>query len=224
MPLIAGIDEAGRGPVIGPLVLALVVAPESTIRTWHKIGVRDSKSLARETRASLFNRITQEASFWSAVSYPAWMIDRVNITHLIQVVVQMWIQTYRPPHLIMDAMTVPEGINAWIERIRKRLPDWNGNIIMQPSADARYPIVSAASIVAKHLRDEAMRFLKETYAIPGWGYPSESAVIRFLEKWYKQSRRWPSWVRSRWQTCRRIQNRLESPLTSSSSPPFPGLS
>lgn len=218
-PVLIGIDEAGRGPVIGPLVLALVAANPEVVREWKTLGVRDSKKISRQDRQNLFKIITHSALYWDAVSLPAWVIDRENLSFLCESIIVYWLKKYSPAQVFIDAMTTPEAIPQWIQRLQQSIRPCHTRIQMEVDADEHHPIVSAASIVAKVLRDESLLHLKELYRIPGWGYPSEKNVVSYLHNLYRKSKSWPPWVRSRWKTCQQI----ESLIQRSSDPVQPPL-
>jgi len=202
---IAGVDEAGRGPVIGPMVLALVGVAPQDLADLRTVGVRDSKRLTRTRRASLIEPILERARFWDVFFFLPAAMDRASLTALTVDVLVAWIDRYRPATLWVDALTTPAAIPALVRSIRRRLPDWTGRLRMEPAAE-RHPAVAAASVVAKVLRDEAVRWLRDRYGDFGWGYPSEARTRRFLEEWYRRYGRWPVWVRTKWQTCRQIED------------------
>ena len=201
---IAGVDEAGRGPVIGPMVLAIVGLAPQDLADLRSAGVRDSKRLTRSRREALMDRIVQRARFWDAFFFLPAAMDRASLTALTVDVLVTWIDRYRPGVVLVDALTTPAAIPALVGSIRQRLPDWTGRLRMWPAAE-RHPAVAAASVVAKVLRDEAVRWLRERYGDFGWGYPSEVRTRRFLEAWYHRYGRWPVWVRTKWRTCREIE-------------------
>jgi ribonuclease HII len=78
-------------------------------------------------------------------------------------------------------------------------------IISEHKADVKYPIVSAASIVAKVERDRAIRKLKNKYGDIGSGYPSDPKTLNFLEKWFSQFGAYPSFVRKSWKPAKRLK-------------------
>ncbi|MCS7313536.1 MAG: hypothetical protein NZ742_11605, partial [Acidobacteria bacterium] len=167
-------------------------------------GVRDSKLLTRTRRTSLINLIIERAQFWDAFFFLPSAMDRTSLTVLTVDTLVAWIDRYRPVTVLVDALTTPTAIPTLARSIHRRLPDWVGRLQMWPSAE-QHPAVAAASVVAKVLRDEAVSWLRDRYGDFGWGYPSEARTRRFLEEWYRRYGRWPVWVRTKWQTCRRIE-------------------
>ena len=80
-------------------------------------------------------------------------------------------------------------------------------IVAEHGADDRYPVVSAASIVAKVVRDRIISRMEEVYGPIGSGYPHDEQTLKFVERWIKVFRRPPSFVRSSWATSGRIVER-----------------
>lgn len=204
MSLVVGVDEAGRGPVIGPMVLALVGVSEAGIPNLVQAGARDSKRLSRRRRAQVFEAVLEVAAVWDAFFLlPVW-IDRMSLTCLVQDVLVEWIRRYRPAVLVCDALGSPQSIPNVIHTLRKKVSFWSGALVMKPNAEAGSPVVAAASIIAKVLRDDAIAWLRAAYGDFGWGYPSETRTRRFLQTWFTQHGRWPIWVRTKWATCRTL--------------------
>ncbi|MCW4052950.1 MAG: hypothetical protein NWE78_07070 [Candidatus Bathyarchaeota archaeon] len=79
-------------------------------------------------------------------------------------------------------------------------------IVSEHKADAKYPVVSAASIIAKVERDKAIRELREKYGDLGSGYITDAKTVAFLEKWINQFEDYPEFVRKSWKPAKRIKN------------------
>lgn len=206
--VIAGIDEAGRGPVIGPLVVAMVFASPVILSQWAEVGITDSKRLSRASRERLYQRITREAIFWTAASIPAQFIEVESMDSLLYAIVTHWIRERQADEIFLDAMGGPGSMARWVRSLQASIPYRSTRIIMKAKADREETVVGAASIIAKVLRDDSLTHLKNKYGDFGWGYPSEIRTVRFLESWYTNRGSWPPWVRTRWETCRRIHRRL----------------
>jgi len=145
---IAGVDEAGRGCWAGPVVAAAVILPASY--NWN--GLDDSKKLSAEQRARLSVRIRQDAATGLGIATAA-EIDASNILvaslrAMARAVAKL---THAPDHILVDG---------------NRLPDWSHAAEAVIGGDARAPSIAAASIIAKHTRDEMMVSLDEQY--PGY--------------------------------------------------------
>ncbi len=200
----AGVDEAGRGPVVGPLVMAWVQVDTARVSELVALGVRDSKCLSRAQRERLFPRIIRECLQWDVVCLLPIALDRFSIARLQLTTLIEWVRLYRPDRVTVDALGPRNAIPRWLRDIRTAIPDWRGVCRMFPGADREDPVVAAASILAKVIRDRAIVWLRERYGDFGWGYPSERKTRQFLQEWYRQHGRWPVWVRQKWRTCRKV--------------------
>lgn len=148
---VAGVDEAGRGPLAGPVLAAAVILdPQRPI-----VGLADSKQLTEKKREMLFNEIRRYALSWSVARARVIEIDTINILQATLLAMQRAVAGLKiPPHLVLvDGNRCPE------------FPCQSQAII---DGDALKPEISAASIVAKVLRDRLMRMLEKKY--PGYGF------------------------------------------------------
>ena len=145
---IAGVDEAGRGCWAGPVVAAAVILPASY--DWD--GLDDSKKLSAEQRARLSARIRQDAATGLGIATAA-EIDASNILVASLRAMERAVAklSHAPDHILVDG---------------NRLPDWSHAAEAVIGGDARAPSIAAASIIAKHTRDEMMVSLDEQY--PGY--------------------------------------------------------
>ena len=146
---LAGADEAGRGALAGPLVAAAVVLGGDEIS-----GINDSKLLRPALRQEIFGALLRRAEAVSVVAYPAWWIDRHGVG-------------------LANREALRRALALLESRAGCGLAD--GNLALGPEveclprADARSAAVAAASVVAKVLRDDAMRALSETHTGYGFG-------------------------------------------------------
>lgn len=161
--LIAGVDEAGRGPLAGPVVAAAVILhPAQPIA-----GLADSKQLTEKERERLFNEIRQKAYAWAVARGRVSEIDTINILQATLLAMQRAVArlTLAPTLILVDGNQCPRF--AYPARA----------II---DGDDLEPAISAASIVAKVLRDRLMRMLDKKYPQYGFaqhkGYATESHV------------------------------------------------
>ncbi len=203
MGRILGIDEAGRGPVIGPLVLAGVLVDEAQLAAIPQLGLKDSKRLSRPRRKLLAPKINSMARATRLLAIPPERLDG-NLTQI-----ELWgmaqiIRELLPTVVYLDAPIPARGIPRYVEALRSLLKDYELEIIAENKADAKYPIVMAASIIAKVHRDQAIEELKAKYGDFGWGYPSERKTLQFLRAWYTAHGSFPNCVRQRWRTLKRV--------------------
>lgn len=201
--MIVGVDEAGRGPVLGPLVVA-GVAIESDVPL-RQMNVRDSKKLSPEKRESLAPEIEKVAKF-ELVVIPAQRIDvmraEMSLNDFEAKLFAEVIEKLHPEIAYIDAADVDE---IDFKRSVQRELSFPVEIVSQHNADQLFPVVSAASILAKVCRDREMRAIEEGFGVPiGSGYPSDPDTIAFLERWIKDKGSLPPHTRTSWDTARRL--------------------
>lgn len=205
---ILGIDEAGRGPVLGPLVVAGVVSDDP--ETLRALGVRDSKRLSPQRRRGLAEAVESTAGCHiTAVS--ARELDAAmaagSLNDLEAALFADLIRTLAPDEAVVDCCDPVESrFRATIlRRVGYDLP-----LRAEHRADERYPVVSAASIVAKVKRDEAMARIEEELGQPvGSGYAHDPRTQSFLEAWVAERGELPPHARRAWKTARRLLARVD---------------
>ncbi len=205
--MVCGVDEAGRGPVIGPLVVAGVCGDEEKIAS---LGVRDSKKLSPKRREKLAEEIRKVASKVIVVKIEPEEIDemRENMT-LNEIEVELFakvISQMDDSIIYVDAADVDEA--RFAEDIRKKLGK-NLKIVSEHKADAKYPIVSAASIIAKVERDRVIKELHKELGDFGSGYPADERTKEFLEEYMKEHGNLPPHTRHSWKSAKRIVKNKE---------------
>lgn len=213
---IAGVDDAGRGPIIGPLVIAGVLMDEERIRELVSIGVKDSKLLTPRTRSDLAEKIQRIALKISYDELSPAQIDEVvmrarklqKLNFLEAKSMAKVITDLKPKAVWVDASDVnPE---RYARQILDELPASLRRtvLISEHKADRKYPIVSAASIMAKVRRDTAISKLWEEYGNFGSGYVTDRNTIAFLKEWRRTHADFPPIVRRSWKTLREIESDL----------------
>lgn len=188
--LILGIDDAGRGPVIGPMVLAGCLISEETEKKFKTLGVKDSKQLTQKRREVLAEKIKEMAeTFEVTLAYPEEIDgknhDGINLNALEAIkmaeVINKINKGYGKIKVIIDCPSV--GIEKWKDFLKTKIDNLsNLEIVCEHKADINYPSVSAASILAKCVREIEMAKLKEKYGNEiGSGYCSDPATYKFLQ-------------------------------------------
>jgi len=202
--MICGVDEAGRGPVMGPLVICGISIDKDDLL--RKLGVKDSKKLSRTQREDLSEKIARVTSGIEIVEITASEIDilreEMTLNKLEVKVFASIIKKLAPQTAYVDAADVDEKRFAddIIQEIGSPV-----EIISRHKADDTYPVVSAASILAKVRRDEQVRRIEEEIGEPiGSGYTSDPNTIRFLESWIERYDRLPPHTRKSWDTSNRL--------------------
>lgn len=210
-----GVDEAGRGSVMGPLVVGCVFVSDDVKLT--EIGVKDSKKLTPKKREEMYDRIIRECDDWTTVIISAEEIDaKRKLMSLNDIELEMF----------SDAVSHSNGC----ERAYADCPDVNelafgkhlsvalGNrveIIAKHKADDTYPVVSAASIVAKVTRDRMIDEIRQEFGVDiGSGYPSDHYTMDFIQEWITKNRCAPKHVRCSWEPVRiMLSNRANTKIT-----------
>lgn len=209
--LVAGVDDAGRGSVIGPLVIAGVLLKEEEIHKFVQLGVKDSKLLSPRRREMLAVEIKRIALKHSVIKLSPKDIDKVvqtgrklhRLNRLEAQTMAKVIELLKPDIAYVDASDVLE--ERFKQHISECLP-FRVEIVSEHKADMRYPIVSAASIIAKVERDMEIAELKEKYGDFGCGYPTDPKTISFLQQCLKEFGKYPDFVRKSWKTAKKAKS------------------
>lgn len=186
-----GIDDAGRGPLIGPMFLAGVLMEGAKEADFAKLGVADSKLLVHSTRIKLSKEITSQAIGWHVERTDANDIDSsilsgTNLNTLeakkaANIINALTKGRKEKIKIIIDCPSVNTA--AWRNTVISFLDtDANIELLCEHKADANYPCVSAASILAKVAREDSIDVLKKEFGNFGSGYPSDPSTKKFLKE------------------------------------------
>ncbi|MHA2151845.1 MAG: ribonuclease HII [Candidatus Thorarchaeota archaeon] len=210
---IAGVDEAGRGPLIGPMVICGVLVSPDMIPKLEKIGAKDSKTLSPSRRLILNQNIRNLAIKIEIRYVSAADIDRkrrhttlneIEVNEFVSVV-----KSLQPQEVYLDAVDVKA------ERFGNKIGELSGLaalgavIVSEHKADSKYPIVSAASILAKVERDRIIDEMHKEYGDFGSGYPSDPKTIGFVRSLIEKGQPLPPIVRKSWDSVRKIRESIE---------------
>ena len=203
--MLLGIDEAGRGCVLGSLVLCGCAVREERTAELSALGLADSKTLAPARRVHLAARIRVVADRLIVRRISPRQVDEAvrNSTLNVAEVAQMVkiIKLVDPRMVYVDALTSrPARFGRQLEAL---IRPCRAVVIAENKADTRYPIVQAAAIVAKVTRDAEIAKLKRRHGDLGSGYPSDPKTRAFLMK-IPAAGRWPAYVRKSWRTLARL--------------------
>ena len=200
--MICGADEAGRGPVFGALVVAGVLVENDA--ELIRIGARDSKQLTPNRREVLAKQIKDIVVKYEIMIIPASDIDDLRkvmtLNELEVSVFSKVIEKLKPDICYVDAADVNE--TRFGKDILSMLP-WKPTMISKHKADQTYPVVGAASILAKTTRDEHVRQiaqdLEKKINLPlGSGYPADPITKKFLKTWVDTYGELPPHTRHSW--------------------------
>lgn len=224
--MIAGIDEAGKGPVIGPMCVGGIRIEESRAHVLNVLGVADSKKLTPKKREQLASQIKKYADGYFILEVSPAQIDELrkimSMNEIMVVCFSKVLEQLKPDLVYVDAADVKAERFAENLRLQyaKTCPAHAKEIeiISRHQADALYPAVSAASIIAKVRRDELIEGLKKEWGADfGSGYPSDPKTKEFLLNWGKaHNGEFPNIVRQSWQTVENIKEELNKPERSKS--------
>ncbi len=206
MATVLGIDEAGRGPVVGPLSICGVLMDEEEIPKLVKEKVKDSKLLTFRQRGDLFGKLIKIAKRYKILIVEPEEIDAavegkegLNLNWLEAEKAVDLINTLNPDKVIIDCPS--PNTKAFASYIRERIKNKNIEIVAEHKADVKYPIVSAASICAKVMRDKKVSELEKKYGKIGSGYAHDPVTQKFLkENWLKH----PEVFRHSWESYKRM--------------------
>ena len=208
--MICGLDEAGRGPVIGPLVVAGVTFEDDS--ELIEYNVRDSKKITPKRREVLARKIKEISINYEILIIPASDIDDMRkVMTLNEIEVNAFIKVIKklkPETCYVDSADVNE--KRFGRDILSGL-SFKSDIISEHKADETYPIVGAASILAKTKRDEEVKKIEQKLENMldlslGSGYPADPITQKFLKEWVNKFGKLPPHTRHSWKTAQNLIN------------------
>jgi len=209
--LVAGVDEAGRGCVIGPLVVAGVMLKAENLPSLSELGVKDSKLLTAKKREELYPEIIRLAEKYQTIKVLPYQIDKAvdsarrlhKLNRLEAQTMALVIEALKPDEAYVDAADTVE--HRFGNHIRECLKI-KTRIISKHKADKIFPVVSAASIIAKVERDREIASLRVEYGDFGSGYLTDGKTMDFLRQLLEKNDDYPSFVRKSWKPAKRAKN------------------
>ncbi|XP_044262058.1 ribonuclease H2 subunit A isoform X2 [Tribolium madens] len=214
-PCLLGIDEAGRGPVLGPMVYGTAFCPLNEATLPDSLGCADSKALTEESRDEIFTKICENRKIgWgveviaptsicnSMLSRQKYSLNQVSMDAAINLIKGALEAGVNVSHVYVDTVGPPEKYQAYLKGLFPQL-----GVTVAKKADSTYPIVSAASICAKVTRDHALKVwafgeeLEVGREDFGSGYPGDPNTKKFLVQWRDPVFGYPQLVRFSWATA-----------------------
>ncbi len=200
---VCGVDDAGRGPMLGPLVIAGISLEKKNIKKLSALGVKDSKKLSPKLREHLYKKIIEIVDDYYIVKISPKSIDASVKKHCLNGLEAKYmakvVSKLDPDVSYVDSCDVnPTRFGREISTLSN-----NHKIKSFHRADSRFVVVSAASILAKVARDKAIMKLRKEHNL-GSGYPSDSVTIKFVTKYYKKNHEMPKFVRKSWKPVQKI--------------------
>ena len=202
---VCGIDDAGRGSMLGPLVISGISIDKKNLRKLSSLGVKDSKKLSPKNRELLYKKIIALVDDYYITKIPPRSIDasvkRHGLNELEAKYMAKVVSKLDPDTSYVDSCDVnPKRFGKEISKLSD-----NHKIKSYHHADSRFVVVSAASILAKVTRDRAIEKLRKNHDL-GSGYPSDSKTVKFVTNYYKTNRSLPTFVRKSWKPVQKILN------------------
>jgi ribonuclease HII len=211
--IVAGIDEAGKGPVIGPMVVCLFEVEEEKLAELKKAGATDSKLLSEKRREEILERLENLGRARLLVISAAELDARGESLNTFEIgKMAQLISMSRAEKIWIDS--IEANGKKLGEKVLARISGRKPEIIAKPKADRDFPIVGAASIAAKVRREKEIEKLKKEYGDFGSGYPSDPRTKAFLKRFLAEKGFLPAIVRKSWATTERLlgdykQSKLE---------------
>lgn len=204
-----GIDEAGRGPVLGPLVVCGCAFSSENLKELSGLGLKDSKALQARERVRLAREVKRLADRWIVESLTPAQVDAAcaggGLNQAETALFIRIIRRVRPAEVYLDALTSRPG--RFGRSVAAALAPLKPRIVSENKADTKYPAVQAAAILAKVTRDAAVARLRRLFGDIGSGYPGDPRTAAFLRK-FAANGDYPPCVRRSWRTVRREERLL----------------
>ncbi|PJE81023.1 ribonuclease HII [Candidatus Pacearchaeota archaeon CG10_big_fil_rev_8_21_14_0_10_32_42] len=189
--LILGLDEAGKGPVIGPMIIAGCLIEKKDESSLRRLEVKDSKLVTKKRREYLEEEIKKVVRSFEIVICEAEEIDSTNSAgiNLIELEARKFAEIINKLNkgtekikIIIDCPSI--GIKSWTDQLKTKIKNLsNLEFVIEHKADVNYLAVAAASILAKCERERKMDLLKEKYGNEiGSGYCADPLTMKFVEK------------------------------------------
>jgi len=200
---ICGVDDAGRGSMLGPLVIAGVSLDRKNLRKLSLLGVKDSKKLSPKSREYLYKKIIKIVDDYYVVKISPRSIDASVKKHCLNDLEAKYMA--KVVSKLNSNISYIDSCDVNPIRFGREISKLSGNhkIKSYHHADSRFVVVSAASILAKVTRDKVIMKLRKDHDL-GSGYPSDNKTIKFTTKFYKKNQIMPNFMRKSWKPVQKI--------------------
>ncbi|MGI0032833.1 MAG: ribonuclease HII [Nitrososphaeraceae archaeon] len=199
-------DEAGRGSLLGPIIVAGICVSKKSISEMIKKGIKDSKLLTPKKRQILFGHVVSIAESICICRINIAEIDfhvfKNNLNTLEAEAMAITISNMKSDKTYVDSCDVnPSRYQRTISSFLKRN---STKLISMHHADKLNVVVSGASIIAKVIRDSEITKIRVKYGDIGSGYPSDKKTIEFVRQWFRQKNEIPPFARRSWKPAQMI--------------------
>jgi len=204
-----GIDDAGRGPVLGPMALAGILIKENQEQEIKQLGAKDSKLLTPTQRKKIADTLKEKYKHHIELSTPQEIDAHKNLNLLeaekaAKIINHLTKNLNEKIKIIIDCPSV--NIQSWTSDVQQLL-DKPKNIILncEHKADLNHPVVSAASIIAKEKREDEIYKLKQSLNIDfGSGYPADPKTKKFVTENFNNPK-YKDLIRHSWNTIKKLK-------------------
>lgn len=204
-----GIDDAGRGPVLGPMILAGVLCEDSDQAKLAEQGAKDSKLLTPPKRKILGDKFKKEYKYHIEISQPEEIDASPNLNDLeainaAKIINKLSQETKEKIKVIIDCPSV--NTEAWGKFVENLIIEKEKiDLHVEHKADFNHPVVSAASIIAKEKREDEMEALRDELKLDfGSGYPADPKTKEFIKK-YHEDETYKTLIRHSWATVKKLK-------------------
>ncbi|MHA1725483.1 MAG: ribonuclease HII [Promethearchaeota archaeon] len=196
-----------KGSVLGPLVICGICFPKSKLDFLNELGIKDSKKLTKKKRQGFLEILKTNChshvfSIITSKEIDARHENKLSLNQLEELKIKSIINELKPDIIYIDAADVNE--ERFGHSILKALNYRPKQLVSKHKADDLFPIVSAASILAKEMRDHLIEKLKKKNGPIGSGYPSDAKTIEFLRNYIKTHKTIPNFARKSWSTIKKL--------------------
>jgi len=208
MTKIIGIDDAGRGPVLGPMILAGVLIEDKDNKTLTELGAKDSKLLLPKRRNEIKNKIIRQFKYHIEISEPKEIDKSDNLNYLeaiktAKIINKLTKELKDKVDVIVDCPST--NIESWTSDVQKLIkkPEII-KLICEHKADVNHPSVAAGSIIAKEKREEEMLKLRSKFKTDfGSGYPADPKTKDFIKENFNNPK-YKELIRFSWNTVKKL--------------------
>jgi ribonuclease HII len=208
MTKLLGIDDAGRGPVLGPMILAGVLAETEDETEIKNMGAKDSKLLTPARRKQIKDEVEKRYKHHLELSTPKEIDDHKNLNLLeaektAKIINELTKDLNENVRVVVDCPSV--NIQSWSEDVEKLLKSPEKiQLSCEHKADLHHPIVSAASIIAKEKREDELKRLRLELKIDfGSGYPADPKTKEFIAENFDK-KEYRDIIRFSWKTVKKL--------------------
>ncbi len=208
MTKVLGIDEAGRGPVIGSMFIGGFLVDEEDTAELEALGVKDSKKLSDMKREDIRSKLGAVGDIFIEEFTASSIDNMMDVMTINEIELKGFadvIDRAEPDKVIMD---LPEpDAERFIGKVKDLMDIDHHEVefVAEHGADDKYPVVSAASIIAKSARESHIEDLHSKYGYDfASGYPHDKPTIEFIERYIEQEGELPSETRKSWSTAQRL--------------------